>query len=61
MPLQFYIRVIRRDGTTRNSSLFDSLEEADRWRQTTREDPLILAAVIVQVESSKRVETPPPG
>jgi hypothetical protein len=52
MQPQFYVRVIQRGGTTRYSSLFDTLDEAAEWRQKVRGDPLILAAVIVQVESS---------
>lgn len=53
MSARFYIRVLRRDGTTRYSPFFDSLEEADRWRQTLRQDPAVQAAVIVQVESAQ--------
>lgn len=51
MPSRFYIRVLRRDGSCRYSTFFASLEEADRWRQTLRQDPMVLAAVIVEVEA----------
>lgn len=58
MRAQFYVRVIRRDGTTTYSSLFGTLAEADHWRQAARDDPLVLAAVIVQVEFKYRSEPP---
>jgi hypothetical protein len=53
MRPQFYVRVICRDGTTRYSVLFDTLEEADRWRESVREDPLVLAAVMVQITTDR--------
>lgn len=58
MPSRFYIRVPRKDGSSRYSSLFDTLEEADRWRQTVRQDPLVQAAVIAQIESEQRNDAP---
>jgi len=33
----------------KESPLFDSLEEASRWRLTLQEDPLVVDAVMVQV------------
>ena len=49
MQPRFYVRAVCRDGTTRISTLFDSFEEAVRWRTRVHEDPLILVAVIVQI------------
>jgi len=49
MQPRFYVRASCRDGTTRISTLFDSFEEAVRWRTRVHEDPLMLVAVIVEV------------
>lgn len=61
MSSRYYVRVLRLDGGSRYSSFFDSLEEADRWRQTLRQDPLVRAAVIVEVDvaSDGRPREPP--
>ena len=61
MQTRFYIRVHRRDGTITCSSFFDTLEEADRWRQTVRLDPVVLFAVIVQVEADRTSGAPATG